>query len=80
MVERNINEGLPWSPIDLLDLYVSFRRVDPIYDIADFLCRSEREVRAKAIELGLMKPLIIDAIEAIDGIQLRRPSPTRCPH
>jgi hypothetical protein len=55
MVELNINDGLPWSPIDLLDLHASLRRGDPIYDIAAFLCRSEREVRAKAIELGLMK-------------------------
>jgi hypothetical protein len=49
--EPNLNEGKPWSEMDLLDLKNSLAHGTSICDIADFLCRSEKEVREKIAEL-----------------------------
>ena len=49
----NINEGKPWSEMDLVDLRNSVAHGTPVAEIADFLRRSEREVQEKIAELGL---------------------------
>jgi hypothetical protein len=49
--EPNLNEGKPWSEMDLFDLKNSLARGTPVAEIADFLCRSEKEVREKIAEL-----------------------------
>ena len=43
----NLNSGREWSEIDLFDLANCVRLNNPIEEIADFLCRSRREVREK---------------------------------
>lgn len=48
----NLNEGNPWSEMDLFDLKNSHSRGNTIEEIAEFLCRSEQEVREKIAELG----------------------------
>jgi hypothetical protein len=50
--EANINEGKPWSEMDVFDLKNSLERSTPIADIADFLCRSEQEVLEKIADFG----------------------------
>jgi hypothetical protein len=50
--EPNLNEGKPWSEMDLADLKNSLAYGRSVKDIADFLCRSEDEVREKIAELG----------------------------
>jgi hypothetical protein len=47
----NLNERKPWSETDLADLKNSLAHGRPVEDIADFLCRSEDEVREKIAEL-----------------------------
>jgi hypothetical protein len=47
----NLNSGQEWSEIDLFDLANCVRLNNPIEEIADFLCRSRREVREKLAEL-----------------------------
>ena len=49
--EPNTNEGKLWSRMDLADLKNSVERGTPVAEIADFLCRSEREVREKIDEM-----------------------------
>ena len=49
--EPNLNEGNAWSDMDLADLKNCLARNIPVSEIADFLCRSEREVREKISEL-----------------------------
>jgi hypothetical protein len=49
----NLNEGKPWSEMDLADLRNSLAHGRSIEDIADFLCRSVEEVRVKVAELKL---------------------------
>jgi hypothetical protein len=48
----NLNEGKPWSEMDLVDLRNSLAFGRSVADIADFLCRSEQEVHNKIAELG----------------------------
>jgi hypothetical protein len=43
--EPNLNESKDWSEMDLFDLKNSIARNTPAAEIADFLCRSEKEVR-----------------------------------
>jgi hypothetical protein len=50
--QPNINECEPWSRMDLCDLTNGLARGTPVAEIADFLCRSEKEVREKIAELG----------------------------
>jgi len=47
----NLNTGQEWSEMDLFDLANCVRLNNPIEEIADFLCRSRREVREKLAEL-----------------------------
>jgi hypothetical protein len=49
--EPNLNEGKPWSEMDLFDLKDCIARDTPVAEIADFLCRSEKEVREKIADL-----------------------------
>jgi hypothetical protein len=49
--EPNLNEGKPWSEMDLVDLKNSLAYSRSVEDIADFLCRSVKEVREKVFEL-----------------------------
>ena len=50
------NEDEHWSEMDIFDLKTSLEHGDLIARVADFLMRREDEVRAKAIELGLLSP------------------------
>jgi hypothetical protein len=50
--EPNLNEGKDWSEMDLTDLKNALAFGRSLEDIADFLCRSEQEVREKIAELG----------------------------
>jgi hypothetical protein len=43
----NLNEGKPWSEMDLFDLKGSIAQNTPVAEIADFLCRGEKEVGEK---------------------------------
>ena len=47
----NLNDGKPWSEMDLADLRNAIAFGRSVEDIADFLCRSENEVREKIAEL-----------------------------
>jgi hypothetical protein len=51
----NLNEGKPWSEMDLVDLRNSLALGRSVAYIADFLCRSEDEVRDKIAELDAAK-------------------------
>jgi hypothetical protein len=48
---ENLNTGEPWSEMDLFDLGNCVRLEQPVAEIADFLCRSQREVQDKISEL-----------------------------
>jgi hypothetical protein len=54
--EPNLNEGKPWSEMDLFDLKNGPAQGTPISEIADFLCRNEGEVREKIAELEPARP------------------------
>jgi hypothetical protein len=43
----NLNEGKAWSEMDLVDLRNSLALGRSVAYIADFLCRSDNEVREK---------------------------------
>jgi hypothetical protein len=47
----NLNEGKQWSEMDLVDLRNSLALGSSVAYIADFLCRSEEEVREKIADL-----------------------------
>jgi hypothetical protein len=47
----NLNEGKRWSEMDLFDLKNSLASNTSVEEIADFLCRSEKEVREKIADL-----------------------------
>jgi hypothetical protein len=49
---QNINSGKGWSEMDLQDIRDFAALMTPT-ELADYLCRSEREVVAKVEELGL---------------------------
>jgi hypothetical protein len=53
---RDLNDGKPWSEMDLFDLRNSVAYGRPIEEVADFLCwaGTVEEVRRKAEELGLL--------------------------
>jgi len=51
----NLNEGKPWSEMDLVDLRSSLALGSSVAYIAEFLCRSEDEVRDKIAELEATK-------------------------
>jgi hypothetical protein len=47
----NLNSDPPWSEIDVFDLANCIRLNQSVEEIADFLCRSRREVREKIGQL-----------------------------
>ena len=47
----SVNDGKPWSEMDLFDLKNSLAQGTLVEEIADFLCRSEQEVCQKIAEL-----------------------------
>jgi hypothetical protein len=47
----NLNSGTPWAEVEVFDLANCTRLNQPIEEIANFLCRSRREVREKVAEL-----------------------------
>lgn len=49
----NLNTGEPWSALDDRDLRWCVHDGQLIEEIADFLCRTEEEVRTRIEELGL---------------------------
>jgi hypothetical protein len=49
----NLNTGQPWSENDVRDLRAAIENGDLLHEIANYLCRTKREVREKARELGL---------------------------
>jgi hypothetical protein len=49
--QPNLNEGKPWSEMDLVDLRNALAHGRSVEEIADFLCRGEAEVREKIAEL-----------------------------
>jgi hypothetical protein len=51
----NLNEGKPWLEMDLVDLRNSLAHGRSVAEIAEFLCRSEREVHEKIAELELVR-------------------------
>jgi hypothetical protein len=54
---QDINDGKPWSEMDVFDLRNSLAYGRSIEEVAGFLCRSGtvEEVRRKAEELGLQR-------------------------
>ena len=54
---QDLNDGKPWSEMDLFDLRNSLAYGRPIEEVASFLCRAGtlEEVRRKAEELGLLR-------------------------
>jgi hypothetical protein len=49
--QPNLNTGKKWDETDLLDLANCVRLNDLIEEIANFMCRSRREIREKIAEL-----------------------------
>jgi hypothetical protein len=49
----DINTGKPWSEMDDTDLRWEVKLKDPVNRIAEFSCRTEKEVRDQAKKLGL---------------------------
>jgi hypothetical protein len=47
----NLNSDTPWSEVEAFDLANCIRLNQSIAEIANFLCRSRREVRDKIAEL-----------------------------
>jgi hypothetical protein len=54
---QDVNDGKPWSEMDLFDLRNSLAYGRSIEEVAGFLCRSGtvEEVKRKAEELGLLR-------------------------
>jgi hypothetical protein len=57
-VPANLNDNLPWSTWDIEDIEWGIEHGESIKGIADFLCRTESEVRAKAMEMGMLEDAI----------------------
>jgi hypothetical protein len=55
-VVGKLNNCKPWSEMDLADLDNCMRLGDPIWKIADFLCRDIDEVREKVAETDPQYP------------------------
>jgi hypothetical protein len=55
---QDLNDGNPWSEMDLFDLRNGLAHGESIEEVAGFLCRSGtvEEVKRKAEELGLLRP------------------------
>jgi hypothetical protein len=54
---QDLNDGKPWSEMDLFDLRNSLAYGDSIEEVAGLLCRAGtvEEVKRKAEELGLLR-------------------------
>jgi hypothetical protein len=54
---QDLNDGKPWSEMDLFDLRNSLAHGESIEEAAGFLCRAGtvEEVKRKAEELGLLR-------------------------
>src|SRR5688572_3863311 len=50
----NLNTGTPWSEEDIADLEWGIKHRTTVDRIADFLCRTEIEIREKAGERGFL--------------------------
>ena len=48
----NLNTGEPWGEIDTRDLVCCLEHKEAVLFIADFLCRTRKEIRDRAHELG----------------------------
>jgi hypothetical protein len=70
----NLNSGTPWAEEEVFDLANCIRLNQPIEEIANFLCRSRREVREKVAELertGELRQLVDKAAAYADtGISI----------
>ncbi len=64
----NVNTGSDWSEIDAFDLANCIRLKQPVEEIADFVCRSRREVRDKIAELERSGELRRLVAKAADGV------------
>ena len=51
--EPNLNTGIPRGEIDTRDLIWGVNDGQSVEEIADFLCRTKAEIRARMEELGL---------------------------
>ena len=47
--QPNLNTGQPWSIGEAIDLRICLDRGKSVTDIADFLCRTENEIRHQII-------------------------------
>ena len=56
MIGKKLNEDKPWSEMDLYDLRDAVESGTPIREIADFMLRSEDEIKSKVSELQLGWP------------------------
>jgi hypothetical protein len=63
MIEErpNLNTGTPWSEMDDTDLRWQVKHKVPVDEIADFMCRTEKEIRDQARELGLGELPVVKA-------------------
>jgi hypothetical protein len=52
----NLNPGEPWGEFDRRDLGWCVDAGQSVEEIADFLCRTPSEIRARIVELGLAIP------------------------
>jgi hypothetical protein len=69
MDPENWNVGKAWSEMDLFDLKNHLAQGCSVEETAEFLMRSEREVREKMAELGLSKkqPGNSGSLKALQG-------------
>jgi len=72
--EPNLNTGEAWLEMDLLDLANCVRLKQPIKEIADFMCRTQREISERLAELqqsgelaGLIEKAAAEAVEEPDA-------------
>jgi hypothetical protein len=54
--DEDVNTGSAWSEQDDSDLLQMIKRHRGLLPIAEYLCRSEREVRERALQLGHKLP------------------------
>ena len=51
----DLNSGTPWSEPAVKDLRSCISQGQTVEETARFLCRSEKEVEEKMVELGLLR-------------------------
>ena len=56
MEQPNLNTRTPWSELADRDLRWCLEKNQALDSIADFLCRTETEVRDRMEQLGLQEP------------------------